>query len=206
MENLRKASSEINKYDLHFELEGYRPCMKVVSEKAFQEMAELVPSKIDRMTDIYGFGKIFKEGFGSRKSTKHEMSRKKIFVGALNLNSSSKFIPSMVKCLSTHIRDWKIGEEYEIMHQLNLLTFKIFTFVLFGEDMEDISTNKITFENPLGQKLEIELRESFINIVKDHFDEYFNPITNTVPILSSASLINPFKRNKENLRKHPKNI
>lgn len=82
---------------------------------------------------------------------------------------------------------------------MNVLTFGFFTVVFFGEDMLHISNREIDFIEDTGKVIKKNLRDSLIQIVKDHFQGILHPIAAFAPFVAVNDLCNPYKRNKKNL-------
>ena len=156
---------------------------------------------IDRYTDKSGFGKFAYIGLGNIKSTEDFENRRKIFTKLLGLNSSSRYIPLIINWTKQIMKEWKVGGTYQMINQMNKLTFSIITLVLFGGDMTNISTKLIDYENDKGEFTKMEARDYFIQILKDMFNSYFHPIKLFFPFTSDYSLINPFKRLQKNINR-----
>jgi len=98
-QHLRDQGNTICKHDLKLDFEGYQYSFKVVSSKAHQEFSELVPHKVDREPDIYGFGKISLNALFQTRTSEDQQQRKRAFMKLLSLNSSSRYIPDFINCL-----------------------------------------------------------------------------------------------------------
>lgn len=189
-------------HDFWFEQEGARINLKAISPKAWQEMEQLIPAKVDRLPELIGFGKVLRNSFISERSTTHQMNRRKTFVNSLSTNECSKYIPTMVKVAEERMDSFNETTEYELTYEMYIYTFTVFTRVIFGEDMLDLATKPVKYENKLGQIETKNLREQFLCILKDHLEGMLHPITSFFPSLNKKNLINPFKRNEKNLQYH----
>ena len=154
---------------------------------------------IDREPDVIAIGRFGFNSLGNWTSTKDFENRRKIFMNFLGFNSSSKYIPLIVNWVKKSLNSWKVGDNYKFVYQMNRLMFSIITSVLFGKDVEQISSKLIEYENRNGVIERIETRDAFLLIFKDLFQGYLNPIGLTFHFVAKYGLINPFKRDKRNV-------
>jgi len=70
---------------------------------------------------------------------------------------------------------------------------------MFGEDTHYIAKQKLDYEDKKGVIQSIELKDFFIVLVKDFFDEWTHPLTLIAPFISQYNLTTPFTRNQRNL-------
>ena len=71
--------------------------------------------------------------------------------------------------------------------------------VLFGNDMEDLPNKKYPFIHRDGTVKDECMKKIFLDIINDYVEEYFHPLTALFPFLNKYSLIQPYKRNYQNL-------
>lgn len=100
-------------YDIRFSNEGMIPCLKMVSPEAIRQFTELQPSKIDRQREDRGIGKAMPKGFLHIRSDKKFVDRRKQFLTLLSLNSSSKYIPGIIKNVENISSHWKVDESQD---------------------------------------------------------------------------------------------
>ena len=181
------------------EFQGVQPRFKVVSQKAHNELSDLIPEKIDRSKDIHGFGKTCMTAFAQIQTTQNHTKRKKAFMKLLSLNSSSRYIPDIISCLDKISGEWKEGDILEFSKQMNYFTFTAFNQILFGKDLEYISSHKVDYINHSNNTVKLEFREFFICMAKDLAYSWVHPLTLILPILNEFDLVNPFKRNLKNI-------
>ena len=136
--HLFKNADTFGKYDLKLEMEGIIPVIKIVSPEAHKQFKDLQPHKIDRYAEWKAFGKIGPDGFFNIRSSEKFIERKKLFMNLLSLNSVSKYIPIIVECTKKSLDNIKVNDEFEWISKMNLLTFNIFTQIMFGKDVEQI--------------------------------------------------------------------
>lgn len=190
---------EYNKHDMRLEFDGSDGNIKMLSYEAQKEVDHLIPSKIDRTPETRGFGKIFLKCFASIRSNSDTITRRKAFTKLLGLNSCSKYIPSMLMCIKNHTSGWNETDKHNITFEMNMITFTIFTVIMFGDDMEHVATQLIDYESSEGNTAKIELRQYFIRMIHDYTQGWMKPISHLLPFLNEMNLVNPFKRNKQNL-------
>jgi len=196
-EKMQKAP-EMKGKDIRIKFEGYNPLILLQSNKAIEEFTKLVPSKVDRVNTGRGLGKVGLGTFLFEKSTKRTVMRRKILTSFLSLNSSSRHIPAMMRHTSDVLKPLKQGQSYDFIDIANVLTFNIFTSVLFGDDMVELANRVRPYQNPDGTTSMLPLRDIIINSFKSHFVQIFHPLTATCKPLADANIINPFKRDHEN--------
>lgn len=126
------------------------------------------------------------------------MRRRKNITTWVALNSASKYIPHMLNCLENLCNEIKNQEKTDLVHSMNVLTFDVFSEMLFGDDVKEIITKPYPYENPNGEIEMIPLREILIRITKCYLNHVFNPLTHMFTFIKDNALVNPFKRDKKN--------
>ncbi|CAI2366327.1 unnamed protein product [Moneuplotes crassus] len=190
--------------DLKLKFEGYTPLILVESNQALEELCKLVPSKIDRTNTNKGLGRIGRGTLLFERSTKRTIVRRKLMTSFLSLNSSSRHIPAMVRHAIDVLHLMKDGHSYDFIEHSNLLTFNVFTSILFGDDMIKLANKLRPYKLPDGTTEFIPMRDLMIKLFKAYFAQNFHPLTSTCHFLSDFNLdwcynlINPFKRDYEN--------
>jgi len=101
---------------------------------------------------------------------------------------------------------FKQKEDVDILHSMNVLTFDVFTEVLFGGDVNGLVSKMYPYENEKGITEQLHLREILIRLSKAYLESYYNPIAALLPFVNSYGILNPFKRNNENLKHFKKGI
>ncbi|CAI2364476.1 unnamed protein product [Moneuplotes crassus] len=196
-EKIRKAPETKDK-DLRLKFEGYHPILLLLSNKAIEEFAKLVPTKIDRVNTGRGLGRLGLGTFLLERSTKRTIMRRKLLTSFLSLNSSSRHIPAMVKYTAEVLKPLKEGEKQDFIEICNVLTFNIFTSVLFGEDMVGLANKVRPYKNTDGTTSMLPLRDIMINVFKAYFIQIFHPLSATMKQVADLNIVNPFKRDHEN--------
>jgi cytochrome P450 len=197
----RYIAEEVCKFDFRLEMQGPKPIIKLLSYDAQQGLEALTTDKIDRSREYIGIGKIIGDSFGMSRSNFKAMHRRKLVLNMLSFNACSKYIPIMFDCLKHEIGEWKVGQTFNSVYEMNVLTFGFFTVVFFGEDMLHISHRTIDFENKQNQWEKKNLRDSLIQIVKDFFEGLLHPIASFAPVAAKGEWCNPYKRNRRNLNR-----
>lgn len=107
----------------------------------------------------------------------------------------------MVESARKITKSWSVtGKTFpKFMHEMNTLTFDIFTHILFGKDVDHITSKLKRYELKDGSTDYLNFKDFFMALVKDFVDGYYNPISSVFFYLNHFDLINPFKRNKRNL-------
>ena len=196
--HLRTNNSDICKKDMRLDYEASEPVFKMVSHQAHQGLSDLIPSKIDRYPDNLGFGKMTLTAFSQVKTVPQQKKRRAAFMKLLSLNSSSRYIPDFIDCMKDITKEWKNGESYKCVKEMNYFTFTVFMHVLFGKDLQHFATHEVDYINGSNQIEKLPFREFFILVTKDLAYGWVHPLTLVLPLLNEYNLVNPFKRNLKN--------
>lgn len=196
--HFKEEANEVNKFDFKLELIGANHHVKIVSYNAQKGVEDYTPTIIDRAGEYIGLGKMLHDSFGMMRSTPEAMHRRKTFMKLLSFNNCSKYIPTMLKSCREEIGIWKVGNVYEGLHEMNMLTFNFFTLVMFGKDMVSMANREIDFEKDDGTFIKMKLSHGLTEITKNFIDGFKNPMTAFAPFLNVYELVNPFKRNRRN--------
>ena len=164
-QHIRDQGNTICKNDLKLEYKGSQAIFKVVSSKAHHEFSELVPQKIDRQAEFHSFGKLSTTSFAQISTTKNQQKRRKAYIKLLSLNSSSKYIPGFIDCLKSITREWKVGESYSCVKEMNSFTFTVFMHVLFGKDLQNFALHEVDYINDSNQVQKLPFREFIIKLM-----------------------------------------
>jgi cytochrome P450 len=193
----KELANEINKYDLKIQIEGITPYMLVVSTQAIKEFIVHQPANIDKVHVMKGFMKMFVGSFGVHGTTSKTMLRRKTFSSMLSLNNSSKYIPTIIGCCDSILKNLRPGD-VDFQHEMSGITFNIFCKVLFGNDVQNLIDQTLPFDIGDGSTKEISMQEYFIRNCNDYLEEYYNPLATMFPILSSKGLYKQFGINDKN--------
>ena len=199
-DHLKQNHEELSQYDIRIEFEGSEPIFKITSPEAHRQFDELHPHKIDRVLEDLGFGKLCLDAFFNIRCTKDFKHRRQVFMKLMTLNSSSKYIPTMIDCFKKISSTWIQGKSYEAIHEMNKFTFTVFVNVLFGTDMHHVATQLIDYEKENGQLEQYELRDFFIKLLKDFVVAWIHPISIFSPVINQYNLLPIFRRNQRNLK------
>ena len=187
-------------YDLRIMFEGKVPVVRILSPEANKQFAALNDGiKIDRSIENKGIGKMAAVSLINIRSTPYFEKRRKTILGLLSLNSSSRYIPSMVEWIEKHTVNWKEGISYPWITEMNKLTFAVIVDVLFGKDSNILNKMRVNYEISNGVFEEMLIRDALIQLLKDFIDAWISPITILAPFLNIYNITNPFKRNQRNL-------
>jgi cytochrome P450 len=193
----KELANVIKDYDLKLQMEGITPYILVISSQATKEFVQNQPLKIDKSLKKKGFFKMFEGSFGGEPTTEKTKLRRKLFTSLLGLNSSSKYIPTIIDCCDVALKDLKPGD-VSFQHAMNTLTFNSFSRILFGKDLEQLINKPIPFVKSDGSIEQVSMVESFIRTGKDYLEEYYSPLASMFPILSSKGLYKQFGINDKN--------
>ncbi|CAI2365256.1 unnamed protein product [Moneuplotes crassus] len=218
-DNLKKLQSKMGGADMKVYIQGFQPIITFVSNKAVKEVVGLIPSVIDR-ADIrnnyslkFGCIKFADGSFINCASTPDIVERRKSLFKLLGVSTSSQHIPVILKMAAQTLS--KIQEEKEVKilehtDYINLvqiqarrdiyMTNKVFMAILFGKDLDNFLTEKHDYEAPDGTIEKYSLVEYFGQVMKSYHVEGAHPATFFLPFLNKWNIINPWKRNSNNMR------
>jgi hypothetical protein len=184
----RQLAKEKHDYDLDFTGYGMATMFRIISVKAKKEFNDLVPGKIDREQQLIGVGHMLGSSFASQKSTKDMMRERKIFNEVLSLNSASKYIPTMVEVIQNHLSNWKVNDVLTFPFEINQITFKLFTTIMFCKDIKNLLSQTLSYVSPENEVLDLKFSEYFVRMASDFFGEYSNPLAAFESILAKYHL------------------
>lgn len=190
---------ELQKYDLKVKLEGLNPILLIESNKAMEEFANLQPHAIDRAIEYKGLTKCVPEGFINARTSKKTHDRRKIFTQLLNLNHASQYIGGMIEACEDLVNGMTDGKDHDFLHQMNQITFNILTNVLFGDDVNELKTDKRPYLMENNQWEPQPFSEGLLLLANSFLKQLINPLTTMFPFINKYDLINPYKRDRKNL-------
>ena len=170
----------------------------ITSPKAWNEFEKLIPEKFDRF-DHYKFlvGNIAPNSIVLMQSNKRWDERRKAILKTIGINFASKYIPMMIKIVDEWIDEVSIGADLDLSFELNKITFRIITKILFGRDIDKM--DKCVYISPIDRtKQTLSFEECYFRYSKNEFDSHFSVIGKIFSPLAKLSLIEPFKSNATN--------
>ena len=186
------------KYDFKLVQMGPLTLFDIWSPKALNEFEKCIPEKIDRF-DHHRFlvGNIAPDSIVLMPSNKRWEERRKAILKTIGINFASKFIPMMINIVDDWIKDLEIGCDINISYELNKITFRIITKILFGKDIDKM--DKCWYISPVdGSKHTLNFEECYFKYSKDEFESHFSPVGKILSPLANMRLIEPFKSNAKN--------
>nr|AOQ25839.1 CYP5681A1 protein [Moneuplotes crassus] len=195
---MKNGAEKYNKHDLRVTLDGIFPTVMVLSNKALEEFLSMQVTKIDRDDLNSGVSGLIPHSLVTMPSTKEVMRRRKNMLSWVSLNSASKYIPRMLRCLERVSNDMKTKKQVDLVHSMNVVTFDVFSDILFGDDVKELVSKLYPYDNPDGSTEMIELREMLIRLTKCHISHFFHPSSHMFKFLKRRGLVNPFKRDAKN--------
>jgi cytochrome P450 len=197
--HLVEKANEHKNYDMRVVLEGSQPVMFLVSCQAISEFVDMQPHKIDKTSSDKGLTKATPKALTKDPSTKYTMDRRKLMTSLLNLNRASSYIPGILGECAKAYEKLKDGEKQNVGHAVNCLIFGIIGNIFFGDDINKVAEKLRTFKNDDGTTEQIPIREMLIRLPRAFIMQLYNPLTTALPFLNNYDLVNPYKRDRENL-------
>ena len=84
-----------------------------------------------------------------------------------------------------------------------MLAFGILTSIVFGEDIYELTKNPdLTYDyiNDKNEIVKLTFREFFIECIQCYIIQYYNIMGTVLPFTNTYNLIQPFKRNSQNVK------
>ncbi|CAI2365767.1 unnamed protein product [Moneuplotes crassus] len=206
-DNLKKLQSKMGGADMKVYIQGFQPIITFVSNKAVKEVVGLIPSVIDR-ADIrnnyslkFGGLKFADGSFINCASTPDIVERRKSLFKLLGISTSSQHIPVILKMAAQTLSKIQEEKEVKILEHTDYMTNKVFMAILFGKDLDNFLTEKHDYEAPDGTIEKYSLVEYFGQVMKSYHVEGAHPAMFFLPFLNKWNIINPWKRNSNNMRR-----
>jgi len=105
----------------------------------------------------------------------------------------------MIEACQDLVGEMENGKDHDFLHQMNCITFNILTNVLFGDDVNELKTEKRPYLKADGQWEPTPFFEGLLLLGNSFLLQLINPITTMFPFINKYDLINPYKRDKANL-------
>ena len=83
------------------------------------------------------------------QSNKRWDERRKAILKTIGINFASKYIPMMIKIVDEWIDEVSIGADLDLSFELNKITFRIITKILFGRDIDKM--DKCVYISPIDR-------------------------------------------------------
>nr|AOQ25838.1 CYP5680A1 protein [Moneuplotes crassus] len=200
----KEVAQFMNKYDLSVSLEGIYTGIKVVSPQAMKEFLDLQPGKIDRQPETRGIGQVVPRALMNIRATAEFKEKRKQYLSLLSLNSSSKYLPYMLKTCDGMFQKIPENKYFECNIVLNCLTFSIFSSIVFGEDVQEyLSDPEVRYDyiTETRETVQLSFREFFIKTIQSYIVQYYEIYGTVLPFLNTYRIIEPFKTNQKNVTK-----
>lgn len=196
-----RYASMLDKHDMRLFTAGAMVLLHLNSLKAFNELIEKSPEFIDRFDNLTkSFAKLCPKSILFTRTTEAWKQRREGFLREMGLNQASKFIPIMVNACCERMDTWQKDKSYNLQYEINLITFKVITIILFGKEVNN-KIKSIDYEKKDGSIAQLSFSDYFVEVSKDIQNNTFHPIGLLFPILADYDLINPYKRDRKNIER-----
>ena len=136
--------------------------------------------------------------FAHDQTTAKTKKRRKVLSNLLGFSKSSQYIPLMHEITMKKRETMKMKREVNFLSEMINLTVEIFANILFGNDVGSLLEIPHPYETPEGTVSHIPILEYFGKIGQDLINEFYNPLTMILPIVSDYEFIDPYKKNRRN--------
>lgn len=187
--------------DIHLSHFGYKRIFDLMSQKAFEDFDNQIPSKIDKYTDLQelSFGKTFFGALQHSPTNKDWEKRRAIFTKAIGLNFSSRYISLMLENCKNMMDTWDVGTKIDLIPEMYKLTLIVISSILLGRDFDEkIRMMKYTHQN--GEVEEMTLYKFFPLLGKDLMAALEMPLNLLFPSLIRNNIGNVNKTNMKNIQ------
>ena len=92
----------------------------------------------------------------------------KTYIKLLSLNSSSKYIPSMLSTLKTNLDNWETDQKYNGLDKIGEITMGIFISIILGSDVEEIAKSRKPYIFPDDTVRHLDFADLFTRIIIDY--------------------------------------
>ena len=189
---------KLSKYDLRLFTAGSMTIINVTSARAFKEFLEKIPEFFDRRSLAHkSFGKICPLSMMFSRTSDNWKKRRESFLKEMGINFASRFIPIMIDSAEERMSTWKQGQKFDMLKEMNHITFKVITIILFGKDVNE-QVGTIDYINKEGVIEKLPFAEFFIVICKDLMSTNMNPRDILFPFLAQYELVKPHSTTYKN--------
>ena len=189
---------KLPEYDFRLFTAGSIAILNINSIRAFKEFLEKIPKFIDRRSLAHrSFGRICPSSMMFSRTSDSWKKRRESFLKEMGINFASRFIPIMIDSAEERMSQWKQGQKYDMLQEMNHITFKVITIILFGKDVNE-QVGKIDYVNKEGVIEKLTFADFFIIICKDLMSNTMNFRDIVFPFLSRYELVKPHTTNYKN--------
>ena len=199
--HLIQKANTYKDYDLRVVHEGTIPMMFIVSQKAMAEFVEMQPNRIDKAHVNMGLPKCAPQALANVRTNKLSLDRRKLMIGLLDLTRAVNYIPCIIRNVERTFNEIEEGKVIKLNHHIDMCTFGIISNIFFGDDVDKVANKEREYTNPDGSVEKIPVREMFVRLPRAFMLQQFNPLTTALPFLNTYNLVNPYKRDDDNLKR-----
>jgi hypothetical protein len=178
----------------------YKECwVCLYSPKAVKEMTKLQPDIVDRSDyDKFGFGRMFPEALDKVRTDKKLKLRKDAVTNKTPIKKASCHLNTVFDEIENLLRGWEIGKTVNASLDLNDLSCRLISLILFGPNFfEEVGNCKYLCEDGTFKTLRID--KMMQETSTDLDNEFEEPMMHHFPFLCEHSIGEPFSRNKKNI-------
>ena len=103
----------------------------------------------------------------------------------------------MISSVEAKIKSWKTNQWLDFNQELQNVAFDIICNILFGMDINE-KIDKFTYTNSNDIQSQLELKEFFIEVVKDIMKSLMNPLSILFPFIVDYNLCKPYTTIEKN--------
>mmetsp|Transcript_29469 Transcript_29469/g.29089 ORF Transcript_29469/g.29089 Transcript_29469/m.29089 type:complete len:326 (-) Transcript_29469:616-1593(-) len=187
--------------DIHLSHFGYKRIFDLMSQRAFEDFDNQIPSKIDKFTDLQelSFAKTFFGALQHSPTNKDWEKRRAVFTKAIGLNFSSRYISLMIENCKKMMDTWDEGTEIDFIPEMYKLTLIVISSILLGRDFDE-KIRMMNYTHLNGEVEVITLYKFFPQLGKDLMAALEMPLNLLFPTLIRNNIGNVNKTNMKNIQ------
>ena len=209
LSNVRKNKSIVSHYidnaietrgvDVRLVFNGDIPQFQLISLKAHKEFLELFPQQVDRSDALKKFATKMWTNSIEQLLTKDRFKLiRSEFLKSIGFNEISERILEMIKIFDSFTDSWTEGENLNLIDDVQDLTFKVMSYLLFGNDATSIMNHLLYIESD-GSKSAYGFGKFYRKLLEDLTLHYLSIRYKLFPNLADNNLIEPFKTDRKNI-------
>lgn len=135
--------------------------------------------------------------FAVIESTANWNERRKYILKIIGINYSSRYIPLMIDIVDNWAKNVKKNELIDLSFEISRITFRIFSKILFGRDIEKFEN--IVYKSPDdGSLTELSFEDCYFRYTKDTLAGFHSVKGKLIPGVTKYGWVEPYKSNLVN--------
>lgn len=198
--HLIEYALELKGIDIRLSILGDNIIFNMFSLNSLKEFQNLCPGSIDRKgIPTKSFGKLFPSCSIHQKSTDRWKIRRETFLKEIGINFASRFIPCMIEAIGAKVDSWKVGESYDLLHEMADTTYDVITVILFGRNVNKEIGNLDYIDSNTMQTSSLQFNIFYTKVSRDVMSTRFLLKSIFFPFLWDYNLTHPYNVHYKNI-------